>query len=338
MALLAMNGFEDYGDSTDMEADDYVHINGPMTLGTGRIAGQSLIIDSFGDDWWQTLTTPSGSTWFVGFGIKFNTAPSSSSAFVYTYNTSGTEEIRIYITTSGTIQVRRVSTILGTTVGTVSTGAWNHMVLKVFQDNATGTVELWLNGTKELDLTSQDTLASVASIATFQFAAVSASVPMEVDDFYFGDTTGTDMTDEQGDCQIEMLTPDANGTTNNFTASPAVSNYLNVDDGATPDDDTTYNHSSTATHKELYTCSNIVGNVDTIHAVQVRAYARKEDAGNRLINLICRNSTTEVDSGQKGLTTTYGYKSHIYENDPDGGGNWTEADVNAIEVGLEIGT
>jgi hypothetical protein len=309
-----------------------------MAFETGRIAGRALTMNSFDDDYYHHLTASSTATWYIGFGVKFSNSPSSDTTLIYTRNTNGGEEIRVYLTVGSKIQVRRVSTILGTTTNSVNIGTWNHIVVKVFQNNTTGTVEVWLNGTKEIDLTNVDTLNTVASLEIVQFAAVSASVPMAIDDLYIGDDSGTDMTDQQGDCQIEMLTPNANGTTNNFTASPAVSNYLNVDDGSAPDDDTTYNHSSTATHKELYACSNITGNVDTVHAVQVRAYARKEDAGNRQINLICRNNVTEVDSGQKGLTTTYGYKSHIYENDPDGGGNWTEADVNAMEVGLEIGT
>lgn len=338
MALLGMNGFEDYGTSSDLSSDDYVALIGTLAFETGRIAGRALTMNSFDDDYYHHLATPSTATWYIGFGVKFNSLPSSDSVIIYTRNTSGGEEIRVYLAVGGAIQVRRSGTLLGTSTGTINTGNWDHIVLKVFQNNTTGTVELWLNGTKEIDLTNVDTLNTVASLKLVHIAAVSASIPIAIDDLYIGDDSGTDMTDQQGDCQIEMLTPNANGTTNNFTASPAVSNYLNVDDGSAPDDDTTYNHSSTATHKELYACSNITGNVDTIHAVQVRAFARKEDAGNRQINLICRNNTTEVDSGQKGLTTTYGYKSHIYENDPDGGGNWTEADVNAIEVGLEIGT
>lgn len=337
MALLAMNGFEGYGDSDDLDRDDLINTNGVMAFETGRISGRALTINSFDDDCYIILKATSGTTWYCGFGVKFNTSPASDSPFMYVSSVV-TGETRIYVTPAGLIQVRTGSTLLGTSTSSINPGEWNHIVVKVFMNNSTGTAELWLNGTKEIDVTGVDTVVNTASIAYVQLAAVSASLPMAFDDFYFGDTTGTDMTDQQGDCVIEMLTPNANGTTNNFTASPAVSNYLNVDDGNTPDDDTTYNHSSTATHKELYACSNITGTVDTIHAVQVRAMARKEDAGNRLINLICRNNTTEVDSGQKGLATTYGIKSHIYENDPDGGGNWTEADVNAMEIGLEIGT
>jgi hypothetical protein len=338
MALLGMNGFEDYGDTADMKADDFVTTVGTMAFETGRITGRALTINSFDDDYYHHLTAPTTATWYIGLGVKATSPPSSDSVLIFTRNTDGGEEIRVYLAVGGTMQVRRSGTLLGTTTNSVNFGTWNHIVLKVFQNNTTGTVEFWLNGTKEIDLTNVDTLNTVASLQYVHIAAVSASLPIAIDDLYIGDDSGTDMTDQQGDCVIEMLTPNANGTTNNFTASPAVSNYLNVDDGSAPDDDTTYNHSSTATHKELYACSNITGNVDTIHAVQVRAYARKEDAGNRQINLICRNNVTEVDSGQKGLTTTYGYKSHIYENDPDGGGNWTEADVNAMEVGLEIGT
>jgi hypothetical protein len=51
---------------------------------------------------------------------------------------------------------------------------------------------------------------------------------------------------------------------------------------------------------------------------------------------VARSSTTEVESADKYLGVDWRYINHIYENDPNGGGNWTEANVNAAQFGLKI--
>lgn len=339
MALMLMQGFDSFGDAADMSADPRISINSTPIITTGRFGGKAGTLNSSADDIYLHAEGGNsvGTTVYCGFALKINSNPASTNLQVGFYAKSGSIMWYLYLTNLGQIQFRRQNTVLGTGSETLTIGSWNYVVIKVLISDTVGTVETWVNGTKDLDLTNQDTDNGAGVIGIVHFNGM-VGVTSDFDDVYLGDSDGTDMTDEQGDCRIEMLTPDANGTTNNFTASPAVANYLNVDDGGTPDDDTTYNHSSTATHKELYACSNIVGNIDTVHAVQVAARIRKEDAGNREFNLICRNNVTEVDSGAKGLSTDYVHHTHIYENDPDGGGNWTEADVNAMEIGLEIST
>ena len=91
----------------------------------------------------------------------------------------------------------------------------------------------------------------VAQIDNIELHGASSPDPV-FDDIYVLDDAGSDNTDFLGDCRVETIFPDADGNENDFTASPAVSNYLNVDDGGSPDDDTTYNWSATATDRELY--------------------------------------------------------------------------------------
>ena len=338
MALLAMNGFDDYGDAADTQSDPNIILFSPAGVTTGRTGQQALLLNSFQDECEFILPQNTSNTYYFGFAFKFNAHGSSSAILVETSTTGGTLQNRVYMTTGGIIFVTRSTTTIATgTLPVNDSGIWNHLVVKIFLNDTTGTVETWLNGVKDIDATGLDTLNSAGNtISRVRFDSWSSANPHALDDVYIGDDSGSDMTDQQGDCVVERLDPNANGTTNNFTASPAVANYLNVDDGDTPDDDTTYNHSATATNKELYALTDIVGAVDTMHAVQVRARIRKEDAGSRTVDLICRNNVTEVNSAAKGLSTDYTYISEIYENDPDGGGNWTEADVNSMEVGIEL--
>jgi hypothetical protein len=342
MALLAMQGFDDFGATSQLASDQYITNSGTNnnSLQTGRIDGQCLRIDGSGAYSQNiVLEQTSNDTYYIGFAFRPEQIVATG-LFMRMYNGS-TIHNSLEMGAGGTIVFQRsTTTILGTTSNTFTVGAWNYIEIKCKISNTVGTVEVWINGEKGLDLTSQDTLNGTAAAAITHINLHASSIYyLEYDDIYIGDTSGSDMTDLQDDCHITMITPDADGNRNDFTrVGGGTNNWEAVDDGATPDDDTTYNHSTTATDGELYGCGAMSGSIDSILGVQVRARVRKEDAGHRLINLICRNSTTEVDGDQQGLADAYAWKSKIYENDPDGGGAWTETDVNSAEFGLEIGT
>jgi hypothetical protein len=95
-------------------------------------------------------------------------------------------------------------------------------------------------------------------------------------------------------------------------------------------------HSSTATDKDLYGFAALQGNIDTVYAVGVCLRARKQETGERQVRTVARSGTTEVESGDKALGVGWRYLNHIYENDPNGGGNWSEANVNAAQFGIKI--
>jgi hypothetical protein len=160
-----------------------------------------------------------------------------------------------------------------------------------------------------------------------------------IDDVYVLDDAGSDNTDFLGDVRVETVFPDADGAANDFTrVGGGSNNYEAVDDGLTPDDDTTYNHSSTAADEELYGFAALTGSVGTVFGVCVKMLARKEDAGHRLVRTIARSGTTQSESGDQGLGIQYKFVDHIYENDPDGGADWDEAAVNAAQFGFTIQT
>jgi hypothetical protein len=336
-----MQGFDDFGAVSQLAQDQYLTGGTTnVTLQTGRIDGKCLRLDGSGaSNQNLILESASNDTYYIGFAFRPEVSLTSG-VFMRMYSGTTVHNSLAFGSGDAIGVYRSTTTLLGTTSNSLTVGAWNYIEVKIKISNTVGTVEVWINGEKGLDLSSQDTLNGTAAAEITSINLDAASITYcEYDDIYVGDTSGSDMTDRQGDCHITMVTPNANGNRNNFTrVGGGSNNYEAVDDGATPDDDTTYNHSSTATDGELYGCTAMSGSVDTVLGVQVRARVRKEDAGNRLINLICRNNVTEVDSAQLGLADSYTWKSKIYENDPDGGGNWTETDVNAMEVGLEIGT
>lgn len=338
MALLFMDGFDAYEDNSSWQHDERWGVETSYQITTGRINGKCVYgLSTYNAN--ALLAADSSSTFFVGFAVKIVNLPTTARDMFYFYDTDGNLEGILRINASRQLEYEVGGiTVVATSSQALSTNEWHSVGLEVFMNGSTGTVKMWFDGVQVANVSGADTLdGTAASIRRFTMSTTSGHYTY-YDDLFIGDNSGSDLTAYPGDCHIEMVTPNANGTTNNFTASPAVSNYLNVDDGNPKDDDTTYNYSATATDKELYGFSAITGSLDAIYGVQVQAAVRKEGPGSRTVNMIARSSATESDSGQKGMAVDdYLWLSHFYENDPNGGGDWTESAVNAAEFGLEIG-
>lgn len=339
MALLYMEGFEGLTDYVDLKNTGVtVAGNSPITTSSrgGRCFGLNYYADYF-----IPYFPNSTDTFYIGFAINETRNPGVNTRGPH-FRYGTTTQFSIYFGTDGEINFYRGAgaTFLGDSTGTFVHGVWSYIVIKVKLHNTEGTVELWLDGIKEIDLTNQNTMTSatakVNNVIFYQQSDYNTNYRY-YDDIYIGDDSGTDMTDQVGECHIELVQPDANGTTNDWTVSDSgTSNYQMVDEEL-PDDDTTYVSSSTVTDKELYGCSSLTGtNIGGVHAVQVRTKHRKEDAGNRTFNNICRSGATESDGTVAGVSTSYKFTGDIFENNPNGGGNWSEAAVNAMEIGFEI--
>ncbi len=340
MALLWIDGFEQYAGQADL-LDAYSTASAvAISIVTGRNTGagnnKALEIDFNGVSLQRRLSAESTSTIVVGFAWQKATAFANNFDIIRLYN-NATEMITLRQQTSGEIIVDRGSTQLFSTSGLgLLTGTWYYIELKIFIHDTTGTVELWVDGVKEIDETSVDTRNGTPSTITHLYL-MGDSFDAQFDDLYVLDDSGADATDRLGDSRVETVFPDADGATNNFTAVGAgTTNADRVDDGSTPDDDTTYNHSSTAADKDLYGFAALQGQVDSVFAVQVTLYARKEETGERLVRTVARSNVTEVQSADLTIGTQYRYLSNMYENDPNGGINWTEAAVNAAQFGIVI--
>jgi len=336
MALLFMEGFDTYGSVVEMHTDQ--NINGDtsgVSLPAGRIDGQALRNANAGSE--VIMQFPdSGATFFYSVRFKCEgAAPIFNTIFDFG------NQVGLTINSSRILTVRRLpSTTLASFTTALTVDQWHLLEVKIFMNDSTGTVIGRLDGVEEINLTSQDTLQFAPALVGF-FRFTGNAVGIVLDDLYIGDTTGSDLVDfvgGGGDVHIETLDPDGDGATTDWTPL-ASTNISNVDEGKTlADDDTSYNSSSTVTDKDLFTMSAIVGNVDSVVAVQPKLRVRKEDAGTRILNATIRSNVTEVDSGDISLSTDWQWKRAIYENDPDGGGAWDEAAVNAMEVGVELKT
>ena len=337
MALLWIDGFEQYATVADIK-DAYDGQLIAFSVQTGRNTGggnnRSIEMDFNAD---QLIKNIVETTSTIVVGVAFNYLTALSLIDLMRWYSGGTEMITIRPEAGGELAIDRGSTEIAVTSGLGLLAAqWYYLELKVFIHDSTGTVELWIDGNKVINETALDTKNGTPNTIN-RVWLLGNTGDMNFDDFYILDDSGTDATDRLGDSRVETVVPDADGATNNFTPVGAgTTNADRVDDGLTPDDDTTYVHSSTATDKDLYGFEALAGSIDTVFGVQVTLYARKEETGERTVRTVARSGTTEVESGDFYLGPQYRYVSNMYENDPNGGGNWNEAAVNAAQFGIKI--
>lgn len=340
MALLWVEGWDNYTDYTEILEDRRYHEEfsaSSPTLVAGRSGGQALRLNNSSNEFRCYLDQNSTTTVFGGFAIKINTASTGGYYIVVfhdEFQTGKTIAISIddeYFVSVG-LSTDRSSNLVSCRL---KEGKWHYVSYKIVFSNTVGEVYLYLDGALADSATNVDTIDSGSG----NIRRINIESPslwsIDIDDMYFGDNSGSDLTDVVHDVVVERIKPDGAGSSTQFTPS-AGSNYQNVDED-TPDDDTTYNESSTAGHKDLFSVANLSSSTGTVYAVQNQYYANKQGVGTRTIRSKILSSATEGDGATTGLLdSAYLFNTDIFENDPNGGINWTPTSVNAVEIGYEI--
>lgn len=345
MALLGIEGFDNLGVIADM-GDKPNWSRGASwatysSLQTGRDgSGQALRSSYYLGDYSYNFS--STDVIFVGFALKIDKWPSTNQTIRFqTYVNNTTGQCIVEITDSGVFRIKRSSggATVYTGTYTLPIGVWHYIEFEIKIHDTTGYVTIRVDGVAVESATGLDNQSDISSnMDRFSFGGdTAAAVNCDFDDFYILDDSGAAPYNTfLGDCRIETLSPNADGTTNNFTPS-AGSNYQNVDETPGPDDDTSYNESSGVGNKDLYNMTALSELFDTVYAVMPEVYARKNDVGTRTINNVVRTGTTEDDGPARGLGESYAYhQGDILIQDPDTVTDWTAAGVNAAQCGLKI--
>jgi hypothetical protein len=349
MAILFMEGFDGYKDGTAFRGDGRISLTGTADsfyfFLTGRNgSGQCLETNGTSIEFLANISGASDTVW-IQFAMKLESGVlTSTEELIWIYDTNGTITSGIYLTATGEIEVKQGT---GTTVGTssgagVTVGSWHFYEFKIKLNASTGTVLVKVDGTEVLNLSGVDTINGGTSPSKVRFHHNDdiGSGDILWDDMVIGDDStgspGDVQTDLLGDCSVEMLLPDGAGNYTQFTPSTG-SNYQNVDDVPSSDSDTTYNSSSTAGHKDSFTCGNLTGAAGTIYAVQVTSIAKRESGGGRLMRELIRSNSVDATGASRYVPAGYTHKQALFEKDPSGA-DWTVSTVNSMEIGYELET
>jgi hypothetical protein len=343
MALRFLESFDHlaWGDITEKWTARSGFGSGSFGFTTGR-NGNCLYMEinsGFNAALQKWFTVTGGDTCVIGVALKF---PSAYDCTILQIYDSSSPQITLNENSDGSLDVFRGdnATLLGATApGTMSTGTWYFVELKVLFHQSAGTVDLYVNGANVLSLTSQDTCATANESWNGFTLRVSAAGTnrVEYDDLYVLDGTGGVNDDVRGDCRVKALFPDGAGNYSEFTPS-AGSNFQNVDE-AEPDDDTTYNESTAIGQKDSFTFDDLAGGLTAaIYGVQASISGKKDDAGPITINSFVRISGTDYDGDAHYIGLAYQCWLHLWDQNPETVGNWSVSDINSIEAGYEHAT
>ena len=280
-------------------------------------------------------------TMFIGFTFRREQATTST-----TDNIEFREGSTIHISVNWEAILKQIlvergtSAFLGRTpIGSFQLNTDHHFEMKVFVHDTTGTIEIRIDGTEVLMLTSQDTRngGAVGTIDNIQMGGQSGAYII-IDNLVISDDQGGINDGFLGDVVIEARVPDGNGNYSQWDGSDGnqVDNYLQVDEGRPHDGDTTYNNAQVALEKDTYAVEDLVATSGSVLAVQAGMIARHEGAGGTLRHMLRRSSTDQFGSA---VTPGSGYTYHLelWEQDPNAGpGAWTITNVDATEFGFEL--
>lgn len=339
MGIVFASGFEEFATAAQIRERFLTVNNDAVSIITGKDRGKALRVNQSNDR--CIITVPGYATYRMAFNWRQDTGTLATEEIIEVYNDT-IRHFYLRCTAAGEIEaLDNGSTQIGISSGLGLAGQTWYNIQFAFTINATtGVVIVDVDGTEVINATGADTYNSGA-VECNRLWMKGSSNNNDFDDLLVFDDQGSDLTDfptyANNGIIVETVFPDADGTTNQFTrVGGGSNNYEAVDDGSTPDDDTTYNHSSTVDEDELYSYPDAERAVDSMIAVGGIMRCRKNAAGDRQARVLIRQNAVEAEGTNLGVGPGYRYHAHIFENNPDGGGDWTESTANAAEIGVTI--
>lgn len=348
MTMLIMDGCDNYASHDDVKrrwpgGNTTASISGQTT--GGRFGGGRLNI--LNDDVeCSRMLVPDGSirrALYTGFAFDYTTESQSDRLFQWHEN--GTQQVIMQHNPPN----RRINfyqgsfaTLLGsTTTGLMNlAGQWNWVETFIAFSSAVSEayLECRINGVVALQVSGISTIT--AGTGCNQLALYGQVSNTWYDDIMVWDDLGTDNNDWLGDSRIDLIHPEADA---GDTASPPWHNPVDTDENYKQVDETyrdvsTYVEANALGQKDMYSCGDMpVPNPDKIHAVQAFHVSKNPNAGNRKLHQIIGHNGSENRSDVKYQNQQWLYHDHIAEVNPSTGLAWTEAEVNELVVGMELG-
>lgn len=283
------------------------------------------------------MSVPSGSTAIVGCRLKFSALPGGARDIIQVLDTGGIQ-VSLDLNADGTLSVYRGGTQFGTLLGTssltIAPESNHYLELKTVIGN-TGSATVYVNGVSALALTSVDTMNTANATWNTYSVIGPGSLETTLTDIYAADGTAGEVSDVVGDVRVDAHVPTSDGAVDEWTPSSGSDAYAMLDD-ATPDGDTTVIETSTTGLRTVCGFENFIPTGATIKGIAVVWNMAKTDAGASTVAPVIRRSATNYDgTAQAPNETNYEFFGQVYETDPDTSAAWTEANFNAMEVGVK---
>lgn len=335
--LIFADGFDHYA-TADLPKKSWTLAGAPTIVSAGRRGGGALQSSNSSSQTATRVLPANTSALVVGAAISCTTQSSISSDYELIAFVDGTTtQVAIRLTASGRLAIYVGSTLVAAAARPFILGGFQYIELKASIHNTTGAYELRVNGETLMSASGINTRATANNYANgVRFGTTAGNFLLQTtDDVYCCDTTGAVNNNFLGDVRVDTLLANGAGSNAAFTSSSGGANYTNVDEAAP--NTTDYNSSSTLNAIDSYVMTDLSALAsDTIFAVQASVAVLKDDAGTRSIGVVAKSGGTTTVGGNVALSTGYSFASTVLETDPNTGTAWTEASVNALEVGVKV--
>lgn len=329
MAIIAQNSFR-------FDSQGWNLNNTGRTPGAGQ-NGIASIRATLGADASATFGFPTETEIITGFCVSYTIGTGGT---IMRFNSGAGIAATIACAADGAIVFYRGnhSVELGRTLpGVFSASVELYIEVRLRCSATVGQVEVRCNGnpTPLINLTGQDTGSTSLDSISFYSQALGTR---DHSAWYLLDVSGPAPHNTfLGHIRYGILLPTAEGTTTGWTPLSGTDNALMVDDDSAQDGDTTYNSAGNAGDKDTYVTSNMPTASSVVYAVVPVIHARKSDAGVRAISHVIRSDGVDYPGAvDQYLGNSYvAYREPVIQ-DPDTSAAWTDAAINAMEVGMEV--
>lgn len=268
----------------------------------------------------------------VAFAVKHTGVSAWSATFL---NSGGTENCSVRMATDGFVRCHRTGTVLATSGSTLAADTWHWIRIRVTAREAAsaGRLEVFLNG---VALAFADTGAGVDTRATAidDWASVELTAPngtVYFDDYVQGTSIPT------GIRYIQMLRPTSDASPVNGTPSAGTDRFATIDED--PVSILDYNEIAVAGDEDRLGLGNLGFTPLSVDAVRVLAHMTGEGTIVQGRTLVESGGSTTFGANRALATGgTYQVVGDVYLTDPNGGGAWTGAAVDALIAGYEANT
>jgi len=340
MALLWIEGFEGFGTSTGVAPAPTgilgrkyptVAQESSMTIENGTY-GKCLEIPGDVSGFLRTPDLTTNGTLVIGCAVKWAALPTVTPDETFSFYDGATRGINLRLDIDGKLSVHRSSTLLGTSTNVISVATWYYVELKILTHNSNGTVDLKVNETSWLSLSSQDTQQGSNAYHTAIQLGYVPNETIQYDDVYCLDGSGSINNDFLGRRQVQAIRPDAAGATTEWDPNTGA-NYAAVDE-VQLDEDTTYVETTFTGEKDLYNYESSVGS-SIIDGIQVMTEA-KATVGSMDLHTIVKSGSTEDDGSADPISSsTYVTSRRLEETNPDTSAKWTPSEVDSVQFGVK---
>lgn len=334
MSLLHHDSFDSYTDAT--QAWDA----GGGAIGTayGRNSTQGIQFTAGG---YVKKNISNIASFYCGFALYINSLSSWNTIFeAYDPSSSSSVQLGLRIDSGGHLYAIRGNpgspTILGTSSLALSFKAWHYIEISGTISSTAGSVEVRVDGSiTYISLSGVDTqVTSNSYIGEYLLGPHNGfSCEVWMDDHYFLSNDATAPNSFQGNVRLVWTQILTAGTNAQWTPTGAANNQDCVNDDP-PDDDTTYNFSSTPGQVDTFGHAALPSGLQNVLAVGLRGRARS-DTGAGVIHLAVLSGGTLGESADLALGSVYADFTAPFPVDPATGSAWGDTAWNNAEIGYK---